>query len=297
MTYEMTGKTVLITGGTSGIGKETATGLAKMGAQVVVTGRDKGRGEAGVADIKQESGNQKVDLMTADLSSQAEIHRLAQEFIERYSRLDVLVNNVGGLYDKRWETVDGIEASLAMNHLAPFLLTQLLLPVLKKSAPSRVINVTGGIPTVKIDTANLQAEKSFQGLNTYSHAKAVMMAGSYELAQKLKDSGVYLNVAYPGSAATAMTSAMTPGMVPAPMRVVWPLFRLFMSNLKPARAARSSIYLASSTEVEGVNGNYYNTKSKLTKWPQSVLDVDLRRQIWDISTKLAGIKADIAVIS
>jgi len=286
MTNSMQGKTVLITGGTGGIGKETAIGLARLGARVVVTGRDKSRGEAGVAEIKRESGNGQVELLLADLSSQAEIARLAKTVMATYQRLDVLINNLGGLYSSRWETVDGVEATLAVNNLTPFLLTQLLLPLLKASRPARVINVTGGFTTTKVQLDNLQAEKNFLGLVTYSQAKVVMMATSYELATHLEGTGVTLNVAYPGAAATDMSSAMTPKMVPWFMRAIWPLFGVMMGNAKPAKAARSSIYLASSPEVEGINGKYYDTNSKLARWPKTVLDESTRRYIWNLSEKL-----------
>lgn len=284
----MNGKTVLITGATSGIGQETAIGLAKLGAHVIVTGRDRQRGEAGVAAIRQASGSRKVDLLVADLAAQAEIHRLADEVMARYARLDVLVNNVGGLYGERWLTVDGIEATLAVNHLTPFLLTQRLLPLLRTSAPARVINVNGGM-SIAIELDNLQAEKSYMGLATYSRAKAVMVAASYELALRLGGTGVTLNVAYPGAAATNMTRAMTPNMMPAIMRVLWPVFSRLMGNAKPARAARSSIYLAATAEVEGMNGGNFSANSQQIAWPKQALDTGLRQQLWDISEQLTGI--------
>lgn len=290
----MQDKIVLVTGGTGGIGQETALGLAKLGATVIITGRDKNRGEAAVADLKARSGNPLVELMLADLSSQAEVRRLAEEFQARYPRLDVLINNVGGLYHERWLTADGIEATFAMNHLNSFLLTHLLLPTLKASAPARVINVTGGMPDLKIDLDNLQAEKKFLGLQTYSHAKAVMMAASYEFARRLEGTGVTLNVAYPGAAATAMTGAMRPSMMPVFMRLLWPVFKPVMSRLKPERASRSSIYLASTPQVEGANGNYYNTKSQQVSWPKYVYDEALRRRIWEISERLTQARTAVS---
>jgi NAD(P)-dependent dehydrogenase (short-subunit alcohol dehydrogenase family) len=149
---------VLITGGTGGIGKQTAIALARMGAQVVVTGRDSARGEAGVLDIQRASGNYNVELLLADLSTQAGVRSLADQFKRRYPRLDVLINNAGLLEQERRITVDGLEADFAVNVIAPFLLTHLLLDVLKASAPSRVVNVSGGMSIWgKIDLDNLQA--------------------------------------------------------------------------------------------------------------------------------------------
>jgi NAD(P)-dependent dehydrogenase (short-subunit alcohol dehydrogenase family) len=286
MSSTMKGKAVLITGATGGIGKETAKELAKLGATVVITGRNRERGEAAVEEIQQASGSYTTHLLLADLSSQADIRRLADTFKSQHERLDVLINNVGGLYNSRWETVDGIEATLAMNHVGPLLLTQLLLDVLKRSVPARVINVTGGMPTLKLDLDNLQAEKGFLGLQTYSHAKVAMMAASYEFARRLEGSGVSLNVAYPGAASTDMTRNMTPAMLPPIMRLLWPVFRLFMSNTKPAKAARSSVYLASSPEVEGVSRAFFNTNSRKTDWPKDILNASKRQQLWKISEAL-----------
>ena len=284
----MEDKVVLITGGTGGIGKETAKGLAKLGARVIITGRNEKRGEAAVAEIQQESGNENVGLMTADLSSQTEIRRLADEFEKNNSRLDVLINNVGGLYRKRWLTVDGIEATFAINALAPFLLTRELLPLLRATAPARVMFVTGGMPG-RIDLENLQAEKGHLGLRTYSHAKAAMMALAFEQAWRLEGTGVSANVAYPGAAYTDMTKAMTPDMFPGVMRVLWPVFRFFMGNAKPEKAARSSIYLASSPEVADINGVYFNTNSKKSRWPRDVLDDRKRLSLWETAERLTGL--------
>lgn len=299
MSGTMSGKTVLITGGTGGIGKATATGLARMGATVAVVGRDRTRGVAAVEDIKRASGNERIDLLLADLERQAEIRRLADKVSAHYARLDVLINNVGGLYPTRRLTEDGIEATLAVNHLAPFLLTHLLLDLLTASRPARVINVTGGFPGVRLDLANLQAERSYLGLSTYSHAKVVMMVAAYEFAQRLAGTGVTLNVAYPGAAATAMTAGMTPAMVPVWMRLIWPAFGLIMRNARPERnaqperAARSSIYLASSPEVADVSGAYFNTNSRRARWPKAVYDDALRQQIWAVSQELTGLAASV----
>jgi NAD(P)-dependent dehydrogenase (short-subunit alcohol dehydrogenase family) len=164
VTPPMTGKTVLITGATSGIGKATAMGLANMGARVVMVGRDRGRGEAAMADIKENSGNASVDLMLADVSSQKEIRRLADEFGEAYPRLDVLINNAGVFRSERITTADGIEATFAVNHLAYFLLTNLLLDRLKASAPSRIVNVASADHSNgTIDFDDLQGEKGYRG--------------------------------------------------------------------------------------------------------------------------------------
>jgi len=269
----MKNKTILVTGGTSGIGKHTAIGLAKLGAHVIVTGRDRTRGTQGIAQIKQASGSNTVELMLADLSVQAGVEQLANEFKARYPRLDVLINNVGLLEGERRLTADGIEATFAVNVVTPYLLTMLLLDTLKAGRPARVINVTGGIPGA-IDLDNLQAEKRFLGLMTYSHAKRAMMAMSIAHAKRLEGTGVTLNIAYPGGADTNMQRGIKPNFLPAPMRLAWPLFKRMISSGKDsaAKAARSSIYLASSPDVEGVSGVYFNTKSQRTAWPRAIAD-------------------------
>lgn len=248
----MKDKIVLITGGTGGIGKQTAIALARLGAQVIVTGRDRARGEAGVLDIQRASGNFDVELLLADLSTQAGVRSLAEQFKRRYPRLDVLINNAGLLAQERIVTPDGLESDFAVNVIAPFLLTHLLLDVLKASAPSRVVNVSGGMSIWgKIDFDNLQAERSFRGLETYSQTKTVMMALAYEFARRVEGSGVTINVGFPGAASTAMTQALTPTSLPTVMRLTWPALKaLYMRDdggKSAAKASQSSVYLATSS--------------------------------------------------
>jgi NAD(P)-dependent dehydrogenase (short-subunit alcohol dehydrogenase family) len=289
MSTQMQGKTVLVTGGTGGIGRETAVGLARMGATVVVTGRDRERGEAAVAGIRQASANERVSLLLADLERQADVRRLAAEAASAHPRLDVLINNVGYLGPEPRLTADGVEATLAVNVLAPLLLTELLSGPLA-AAGGRVVNVTGGmLGGAQLDLRNLQAEKGYLGMRTYSHAKLAMMALSYEQARRLAGTGITLTVAYPGGAATAMTAGMTPAMVPLWMRLFWPLFGVIMGNASPARAARSSIFLASSPDVAGVTGAYYDTNSQRAAWPKPVLDDRLRGELWALSRRLLGL--------
>jgi NAD(P)-dependent dehydrogenase (short-subunit alcohol dehydrogenase family) len=287
----MKDKTILITGGTGGIGKQTATGLAKLGAHVIVTGRDKSRGESAVKEIQQASKNKNVDLLLADLSVQTEVRKLADEVKAKYTKLDVLINNAGLLESKRRTTQDGVEAHFAVNVVAPYLLTLELLPLLKTSAPSKVINLTGGMPFGGIDLDNLQAEKSFAGLQTYSHAKRVMEAMSLELSKRLDGSDISVIVAYPGSAGTAMTGAMTPDMVPLALRLVWPIFRYIMRDdggKSAARASRSSVYAASTPDLAGETGIYLNTNSKRANWPKDSLKESNRLAVWKLLEQLTG---------
>ncbi len=210
VTPPMTGKTVLITGATSGIGKATAMGLANMGASVVMVGRDRGRGEAAVAEIKERSGNASVDLMLADVSSQREIRRLADGFGEAYPRLDVLVNNAGVFRSERITTADGIEATFAVNHLAYFLLTNLLLERLKASAPSRIVNVASADHSnATIDFDDLQGEKGYRGAKAYSRSKLANVLFTYELARRLRGTGVTVNCLHPGVVGTNLGSGVS----------------------------------------------------------------------------------------
>ena len=181
----MTGKTVLVTGGTSGIGKATALGLAAMGAQVVITGRDRGRTEDSAGEIRAAGGGQ-VDVFVGDLSSQSEVRRLAAEVLQRYPHLDVLINNVGGYWNTRHVTADGLERTFALNHLAPFLLTNLLLDRLSQSAPSRVVTVSSNAQALgRIDFDDLQGERSYSGSRAYDQSKLANVLFTYELARRL----------------------------------------------------------------------------------------------------------------
>ena len=186
----MGGKTVLITGGTSGIGKATAVALAAMGANVVVVGRNQERGEAAVGEIRARSHSESVELMLADLSVQAEVRGLAEEFQGRHDRLDVLVNNAGLVQSKRTETADGIETTLAINHLAPFLLTNLLLGRLEKSAPSRVITVSSEAQRWgTMNFEDMQSRRKYRGFPVYGMTKLANIMFTYELAERLNGTG------------------------------------------------------------------------------------------------------------
>jgi len=287
---------VLITGATDGIGRHTALGLARLGADVAVVGRDRTRGERAVTALRDELGAGPagtVELLTADLSDRAGVRRLAGEVVDRYGRLDVLVNNVGGLYTERWETADGVEASLAVNALNPFLLTTLLRPALAAAEAARVVYVTGGMPG-RLDLDDLQNTRGYLGIRAYSHAKTAMMALALEQARRWPTGTATVNVAYPGAANTPMTRAMTPATVPLGMRLVWPLFAPMMSRAEPARASRSSVRLAADPGLTGTTGGYWSSRGRPTRWPRSVLDDDLRRRVWAAAHRLTALPEDAA---
>src|SRR4028118_1249510 len=244
VTPPMAGKTVLIAGAASGVGKATAMGLASMGASVVMVGRDRDRGEAAMAEIKENSANASVGLMLADLSSQEQIRRLAHEIKEAYPRLDVLINNAGVIRSERITTADGLETTFAVNHLAYFLLTNLLLDRLKASSPSRIVNVASGEQrNGTIDFDDLQGEKGYKGAKAYSQSKLATVLFTYDLARRLQGSGVTANCLHPGVVGTSLGSGVS-GVFGFMVRAMTPLMK------SPEKGAETSIYLASSPEVE-----------------------------------------------
>jgi NAD(P)-dependent dehydrogenase (short-subunit alcohol dehydrogenase family) len=283
----MQNKIILITGGTGGIGQQTALALAKMGAHVIVTGRSRASGEAAVADIKQASGNSRIDLLLGDLSTQVGVRAIAEQFRVTHERLDVLINNAGLAASERKLTADGLESNFAVNVVAPFLLTYLLMGSLRASPSPRVVTLMGGGVPAKLDMGDLQSERLFDGLNSYSQSKLAMMAVMYEFAQRAQ--GVTINVCYPGQASTDMTRGVTPAMLPAALRWMFPLFKLMTrpdGGKSAAKASRSSVYLASSPDVEGVSGQYFDTNSRRAAWPPAVLDSASREKIWKTVKRL-----------
>ncbi len=277
-------KVCLITGATSGIGKATAMGLATLGASVVMVGRDRGKGEVVMAEIKEKSGNTSVDLMLADLSSQEEIRRLADEFKEAYPQLDVLINNAGVFRSKRITTADGLETTFAVNHLAYFLLTKLLLDVLKASAPSRIVNVSSGEHSnATIDFDDLQGEKGYKGPKAYSQSKLATVLFTYELARRLEGTGVTANCLHPGVVGTNFGSGVS-GVSGFMVRALRPLM------ISPEKGAETSIYLASSPEVEGLSGRYFVKKAEARSSHVSY-DERLARRLWEVSAELTNLPA------
>jgi retinol dehydrogenase 14 len=277
-TGPMTGKTVLITGGTGGIGKAAAIGLASMGARVGITGRDRARAEVAAADIARESGNPPVDVFVADMSSQAEVRRLADEVLAAYPRLDVLLNNVGGFWNHRHVTADGLEHTFALNHLAPFLLTSLLLERLKASAPARVVTVSSNAQAMgTIDFDDLMGEQQYSGSRAYNQSKLANVMFTYELARRLEGTGVTATALHPGLTSTAF-SAEDPAL-----GLLVKILRPFMKS--PARGAETPIHLASSAEVEGVTGAYFaDRKAKRSR--ESSYDTAAAARLWQISAEL-----------
>jgi retinol dehydrogenase 14 len=280
-TRSMTGKTVLITGGTGGIGRATAIGLASMGARVGITGRDLMRAEHAADVIRRESGNGAVDVFVADMSSQAEVRRLADEVLATYPRLDVLINNVGGFWAHRHVTSDGLEHTFALNHLAPFLLTTLLLDRLKASAPARVVTVSSGAQGMgTIDFDDLMGKRKYSGQRAYNQSKLANVMFTYELARRLEGTGVTATALHPGMTNTAF-SAEDPAL-----GLLVAIMRPFMRS--PERGADTAVYLASSAEAEGVSGRYFANRKPKESHPSSY-DAATTARLWQVSADLVGL--------
>jgi retinol dehydrogenase-14 len=279
----MGGKVVLITGGTSGIGKAAATALAGMGATVVITGRNEERGKRALQEIREESGNDGVELILADLTVQDEVRRLAEELRERHNQLEVLVNNAGLVLSERTETPDGIETQLAINHLAPFLLTNLLLDLLKESAPSRIVTVSSDAHRwAKIDLDDLQSRKRYRGMQVYGKTKLANIMFTYELAERLEGTGVTANCMHPGGVNTNFGNNQG-----GPMNLLFRLFKPFMRS--PEQGADTLIYLVSSPEVEGMTGKYLADR-KVKAASDAAYDETTRKRLWEASEELTGLK-------
>ncbi len=288
MQSPMQGKICIITGANSGIGKATALGLAKMGATVVLVSRDRARGEQAQSEIKAQSGNPNIDLLLADLSSQKSIRQLADDFKQRYSQLHVLINNAGVFSPRKRLTVDGIDMVFAVNQLAPFLLTNLLLDVLKASAPARIVNVSSGSHEanyLKLD--DLQSEKHYRPMRAYGQSKLALVLFTYELARRLEGTGVTANCLHPGFVATNIAQRG----LPPPVRLL--AKPIFLFSISPEQGARTSIYLASSPDVEGVTGKYF-VKSVPRQSAPLTHDESLQHKLWQVCAVMTGLTLQVA---
>lgn len=273
----MEGKICIITGANSGIGKATAIGLAKMNATIVMMCRSKERGEEAQKEVIELTGNKKVDLLLCDLSSLESIRKFVSEFKSKYQKLHILINNAGVMLSKRGISVDGFEMNFAVNHLAPFLLTNLLLDALKKSAPSRIINVSSAAHRMaKMNFDDLQSEKrKYRLMKIYGASKLALMLFSYELSRKLEGTSVTINTLHPGLVNTNLgqdQSSFSKGFA-----------KLFFK--KPEKGAETSIYLASSQEVDGITGKYFAKKQQKQSSEESYNE-DYAKRLWELSKEM-----------
>jgi retinol dehydrogenase 14 len=277
----MAGRTVLVTGGTGGIGRATALGLAGMGAHLAITGRDRGRAEAAAREIRAVAGGQ-VEVFVADLSVQAEVRRLAGEVLQCLSRIDVLVNNAGGYWNTRHVTADGLERTFAVNHLAPFLLTGLLLDRLMHSAPARVVTVSSNAHAAgRIDFGDLQGERSYSGARAYSQSKLANVLFTYELARRQPATCVTANALHPGVVRTAFGAEDPSGI----QRLFIPVMRPFMKS--PARGAATSVHVASAPDLEQVTGGYFAAGRPRSSAARSY-DEAAAARLWQVSADLTA---------
>jgi retinol dehydrogenase 14 len=282
MTAPMADTTVLVTGATGGIGKATALGLAAMGARLAITGRDRERTERAAREVRA-AGSGQVDTFVADLSSQSEVRRLAEEVLQNVPCIDVLVNNVGGYWNTRHVTADGLERTFAVNHLAPFLLTNLLLDRMRQCAPARVVTVASNAHAMgRIYFDDLQSERSYSGARAYNQSKLANVLFTYELARRLQGSGVTANALHPGVVSTSF-GAEDPGRV---QRLFVPFMRPFMKS--PAQGAATSIHLAGAPEVATETGRYFANSSPKRSSKQSYDEVAATR-LWQVSAGLVGL--------
>ena len=276
----MDGKVCIVTGANSGIGRETALGLAKQGAHVVMLVRNQDRGNAAKEYIIEESSSQSIDLMLCDLSSMEEIRRFSSEYKEKYNRLDVLINNAGAVFSKREMTTEGFEKTFAVNYLAPFLLTQELLPILKSSSPSRVINLTSGMRgRGGVDLDNLQSEGKYKWSTAYRNAKLMVVLFTYQLARQLEGTGVACNVVSPGFVATNLGKSSGSRM----NKIMFGMMKPF--QLSPTEGAETSLYVASAPELDGVTGKHF-AKSQEKESSEATYDVGLQEMLWKTTEKL-----------
>jgi len=269
----------VVTGATSGIGKATALGLARLGGTVVLACRDPTRGEAAQREIVQASGNPHVTLMIVDLASQASIIAFTEEFNQDYRRLDALVNNAGVYTKERKTTVDGLEEQFAVNYLGGFLLTHLLLDQLTASSPSRIVNVSSSAHKgAKIDFDDLQGERKYRGYRAYGQSKLAQVLFTVELAKRLEGTGITVNCCHPGVVRTDLGLMDTGKLV----RFV----RMFFKS--PAKGAETPIFLVTSPSVGTLTGQYFVNRQVKALSPEA-RDPDVARRLYDVSVKLAGL--------
>lgn len=277
----MRGKIVAVTGATGGIGRAAALALARLGAEVAVIGRSTERITQTIAAIREQTGSQMARGFVADLSSQAAVRQLAGQLLAEFARLDVLVNNAGGVYLKRQESVDGIEYTWALNHLGYFLLTNLLLDRLTASAPARIVSVTSEAQrTGRIDFDDLQMTRRYSGFRAYSQSKLANILFTYELARRLEGTGVTANCLHPGLIGSNF------GTNNRSMDILMRLSRPLLAT--PAKGAERVAYLASSPEVEGVSGKYF-VKGRPVPSARISYDLEVARRLWQVSAEMTGL--------
>ncbi len=279
---DLTGKTAMITGATNGIGKAAALALAGMGAELVLICRNRALAESTVAEIKQVTGNSKIEFLTADLSVQADVRKVAAEFLASDRPLHILLNNAGAVFQQRTESIDGIEMTFALNHLGYFLLTELLLERLRHSAPARIVNVSSMAHKSAHDGINfddIERKKSYSAFGAYGQSKLANILFTRELAQRLADSNVTVNCLHPGFVATRFGRGN-------------PLFNIVLTLMRPLqrsidKGSQTSIYLCASPEVAAISGEYF-ADCKIARTTSHARDDKTAKKLWELSERMVG---------
>lgn len=277
----MQGKVCLVTGATGGIGRVTACELARRGAALIIVGRNRERGEIAMAEARA-AGAASVNFIAADLSNQDQVRRLGQQILDRYPRIDVLVNNAGGMFRRRILSADGIEMTFALNHLSYYLLTHLLLPALSQAPAARIVNVASNAHRgVDIDFSNLQGEQGYRALRAYKRSKLANICFTIALARRLEGSGVTANALHPGFVATDI-GARSDRLA----AIAWRLVSLFAIDVE--KGAQTSVYLAASKDVAGVSGQYFS-ECRPAQPSAPARDRNTQEKLWEVSAAMTGI--------
>lgn len=293
MSYNLEGKTILITGANSGIGKAAAVQLAALGANVILACRSRERGEKALLEIKEDTRSEKVTLMQVDLSSQASIRQFAAEFLARHARLDVLIHNAAN-FDQSLQsavlTADGVETIFATNHVGVFLLTHLLLDTLKASAPSRIITVASkGLsvyPFLDIEFDNLNGQRNFSAQHAYYHSKLAQIMFTYDLAERLRGSGVTANCVRVTN--VAIPDERLAGLEPWVRRLYEIKRRM---SITPERQAQSYVYLAADPAVQDITGGYWDENNQQVRSSPKSYHRETWKRLWDETERLAGLNS------
>lgn len=281
-------KTVLITGGTNGIGLETARELAKQGARVVIVGRSAQKTEAVVSDLRSSTGSTKVESLLADLSLMREVNALADAYLQRYDRLDILINNAGGIFYTREVTDEGLELTFALNHMSYYLLTRRLLPLIVASAPSRIINVSSGAHFMArgVDFNDLQKTRGYVGFGRYNESKLMNVLFTNALARRLEGVAVQTYAVHPGMVATGF-GRNNSGIIAKAAGMVFGMF-----GKTPEDGARTSVYAATSPDLATTTGVYLDNE-KIVEASKAAHDIEAQERLWSVSAEIAGLPVGV----
>ena len=279
------GKVVVVTGASTGIGRETALGLARQGARVVMSSKNPERAAKALEYVKAGSGNDTAELILSDFASMASVNALADTISQRHPKVDVLVNNAGIWSFSHETTEDGYESTFAVNHLATFLLTHRLLGNLKAAAPSRVVTVSSNVHRAgNIHFDDLHMRKKFSGYRAYANSKLANIHFAYELARRLEGTGVASNCVHPGPVRTSLFKQNKPWFI----KLAASVFQYLPILLSPTKGAATSLHVASHPELEGVTGKYFVKKKPVDSSPRSYDDAVAKR-LWEVSEEMTGI--------